>query len=314
MRVLACLLSTLLLAPVLLGASAAAQIPRDRDGRPDISGVWAAGFLTRLERPSGVNGLAVSPEQASVVERRLTRRPSGVYDPDIDWYPPEGLLNVGGELRSSWLTEPADGRMPYTAQAKAAIERADTLSEHGFDNPEERPTSERCVSGFGHAPVTAVSLVIPSQIIVAPDAVLVMTEDTDMGRIIRMGAAAPPNAVRSRAGWSVGRWEGDVLVVETTHLSTAGDPPGVLFRDAILVTEASRVIERFWLAGPDTLAYAFTVEDPALYERPWRAEIVLQRRSDRVYEYVCHEGNRGMVNALMAARLGRQEKPEPSSH
>jgi hypothetical protein len=186
------------------------------------------------------------------------------------------------------------------------MERAGVLEE-SYDNPEERPGSERCVVGYGHAPITAVSLVIPSQIITVPGAVLVMTEDTDMGRIIHLEGASPPDAVRSRAGWSRGTWEGDTLMVETTHIA-ASDPSGVLFRDAMVVGEASKVIERFRLLGPDELLYQFTVEDRSLYDRPWRAELTMRRKRDRLYEYVCHEGNRGMTNALLAGRMGRQGK------
>jgi hypothetical protein len=137
--------------------------------------------------------------------------------------------------------------------------------------------------------------------------VLVMTEDTDMGRIIYLNAPEPPDAVRTSAGWSRGTWEGDTLMVETTHIA-ANDPPGVLFRDGVVVGEGSKVIERIRLLGPDELLYQFTVEDRALYDRPWRVELAMRHKQDRVYEYVCHEGNAGMANALLAGRMGRQGK------
>jgi hypothetical protein len=132
---------------------------------------------------------------------------------------------VNGVLRSSWLVEPSDGHMPYTALAKAAMEAAEKVFKSSYDNPEERPTSERCISSLGHPPLQAISAVIPSQIVQTSDALVIWTEDTDGARIIHLTGDPPPNAIRTRAGYSAGRWEGDTLMVETTHFS-AYDPGG----------------------------------------------------------------------------------------
>lgn len=285
------------------------QPPYAADGHPDLQGVWAGDFVTELERPDGFSALIVEPDRVAELVKKLSRTPKGVYDPDNDYFRNSKLLMVDGALRSSWLVEPADGHMPYTALAKAAIDRDETLSETGFDNPEERPTSERCISGLGHPPIHGISIVIPYQIIQTPDAILVVAEDTDAGRIIYLKGDPPPDAIRSRAGYSAGRWEGDTLVVETTHFA-ADDPAGALYRDAITLTEGSRVIERFTLQSDSELRYQFSVVDPALYDRPWLAEYSLSRQGDRVYEYACHEGNFAMPSILRAGRMGLQKPPK----
>jgi len=301
----------LLAAGVLAAAPGAAQAPagfdppRTAGGRPDFGGVWSASFSTQLERPEGVADLIVAPERAAEVVKKLTWTPKGVYDPDIEFFVPNALLSINGELRSSWLIEPHDGRMPFTSLAHAAFDRSDELEDYGFDNPEERPASERCISGLGHPPLHGISAVIPSQIVQTPEAIIIATEDTDSGRIIHLDGQAPPDAMRTRAGYSAGHWEGDTLIVETTHIA-AQDPTGVVYRGDVVLTEGSRTTERFRLISANELLYGFTVTDPALYNRPWFAEYVLNRSDGAVYEYACHEGNYAMFNGLLAARIGRQ--------
>ncbi|MEQ1607390.1 MAG: hypothetical protein ABL956_00200 [Hyphomonadaceae bacterium] len=147
------------------------------------------------------------------------------------------------------------------------------------------------------------SYVIPHQIVQTPDAVVIATEDTDSARIIHLSGAQPPQIMRSRGGYSAGRWEDDTLVVETTHIS-APDPTGVVYRGPIPLAEGSRTIERFTLIAADEILYQFTVDDSSLFTAPWSAEYVLRRRPDKFHEYACHEGNYAIVNALTAARLG----------
>lgn len=308
----------LLAAVFAVHGSAAAQQPapynppRTAHGAPDLQGVWAADFITPVERPEGVAGLIVPADKAAEVIEKLAEKPpeDEPYDPDVDYFlnifPAEKLLSIGGELRSSWIVEPSDGRLPFTALAKTVISHVEEPLRARFDNPEERPGSERCIYGLGHPPITAISPVIPNQIIQTPDAIVVATEDTDAARIIHMTGTRPPDVIRTRVGYSAGHWEGDTLVVETTHLA-ASDGIGVLFRSEMILSEGSRVIERFTLIADRELLYQFSVADPALYDRPWLGEYVMTRIDDRLYEYACHEGNRGMENILTAARLGKQK-------
>jgi hypothetical protein len=298
--VIASLMLVLALAP-----SAHAQPPRTPDGKPDLQGVWYAATLTRLERPDGVSGLVIPPEKAGEAIKALTRSPKGVYDPDIDYFRPSQLLSINGELRSSWLTEPADGKMPYTQLAAASLDLVSELESYGFDNPEERAPWERCIAGMGHPPLSANSYVIPHMIVQTPDAIIIATEDTDSGRIIHLTGAAPAAVMRSRAGWSAGRWDGDTLVVTTTNVAVSG-PTGVNYRGELPVSEDSVTTERFTLTSADEILYQFTIADRLLFKAAWSAEYILKRHPGEFHEYACHEGNYAMTNALQAARLGRQ--------
>lgn len=308
MRSLIAALAVLAAAPALAQESAA-PIPRAPDGRPDLHGYWFSGFLTPLERPDGVTGLIVPPDgQAAMIEKLIAEQSEGeVYDPENDANAvPRALLEMDGALRSSWLIEPADGKLPLTTLAKAALERDGPK----YDDPENRPAPERCIDGLVNAPMAASSLMIPLQIVQMPGVMVLAMEDMEPLRIVSLTDPPQRDALRSRGGQSRGRWEDDTFVIETDSLSIS-DPGGLTWRGGAFVTTDSRVIERFRLLSADLLLYRFTIEDPSLYKAPWLAEYVLKRIASPVYEYACHEGNYAMTNILTAARLGRQKAPEP---
>jgi hypothetical protein len=100
-------------------------------------------------------------------------------------------------------------------------------------------------------------------------------------------------------GDSVGRWEGDTLVVDTTNFTEKthfrGSGPRL------------HVVERFTRTGPDTIRYQFTVDDPDTWARPWSAEVPFSTTTNRIYEYACHEGNYSMTNVLRGARAEEQQ-------
>ena len=302
----------LLAALALVASPALAQqteIPRTPQGKPDFHGYWFSGFLTPMERPDGVTALVVPPEShASLLERMKKESSEGeVYDPEFDTNGvPSALLDVNGEVRSSLLVEPADGKLPLTALAQAALKgRA-----RSFDNPENRPATERCIDGLVNAPLAGSFLLIPVQLMQTQDAFVMRMEDTDPVRIVTLNGAPRPDALRTRGGQSRGRWEGDTLVIETDRFAIA-DQKGLTWSGSALLTADSKVIERLSLSGVDTLLYQFTIEDPSLYSRPWRAEYVLKRIARPVYEYACHEANHALIHILTAARLGMQgEKTE----
>jgi hypothetical protein len=138
------------------------------------------------------------------------------------------------------------------------------------------------------------------QIVVTRDAFIVHVEMIHDARIIHMdGRPHLPPAIRRWMGDSIGRWDGDALVVETTNLKagTRGSSPGL------------RLTERFTRTGRDAIQYQVTFTDPATWTAPWTAALDMKKRPDDagVFEYACHEGNHGMSNMLSAARtLERQ--------
>jgi hypothetical protein len=270
--------------------------PRTLAGYPDLSGAWIDGFLTMLERPPAVDQLVAPPAAAEKVAQMISSRFPDVIDPDIVFQGTSELALVKGEFRTSIIVDPADGQLPYStaglALAQATIERGAR-----FDDPEDRPLPERCLGGFGVAPMRGFVLGIPRQIIQTADNVVIFTEDTGGARIVRLGAELPPPAVRSVAGSSTGRWEGDTLVIETANFSAIHPARFGLGRPLLISTE-TRVEERLTRVSDTELLVQFTVRDGDLYTQPWSGEFSFRRLEAPVFEYGCQGRNYSLPSTL----------------
>lgn len=240
-----------------------------------------------------------------------------------------GAFQIDGEWRTSILIDPPNGRYPaFTAERLAADEAArqgssrrrpndgtaywleDGLDAAGpYDNMEQRPYGERCLVGFGSTggpPMLPVLYNNHKRIVQTDDVVLIHVEMNHEARIIRMNAEHDPPEIQKWLGDSIGHWEGDTLVVETVN-----------FPDRPSFTRGSRhmkVTERFSVIDADTLLYAFTVEDPAVWTAPFSGEYVWPRSDNKVFEYACHEANYALEGIMKGARLleaeFRGEEPE----
>jgi hypothetical protein len=100
-------------------------------------------------------------------------------------------------------------------------------------------------------------------------------------------------------GDSVGHWEGDTLVVDTTNFTNK-----TRFRGS---TENLHVVERFTRVDNKTLLYRFTIEDPDTWSRPWTGEYSWPATDGKIFEYACHEGNYALTDILKGARLREKE-------
>ena len=221
---------------------------------------------------------------------------------------------VNGERRTSLIVDPPDGRVPaftLAAQKRVASLLARPTSDAtqsndpgletapgAYDDPERRPLGERCLLGFGS---TSGPPALPNyfynnlhKIVQTPNAIMILNEMVHDARIVRMNAQHLPPTIRKWMGDSVGRWDGDTLVVDTTN-----------FTDHTRFRGASRdlhVVERFTRVGPRTLLYRFTIEDAATWARPWTGEFAWPATDELLYEYACHEANYALENVLRGAR------------
>jgi hypothetical protein len=229
---------------------------------------------------------------------------------------------VGGQVRTSIVVDPPDGLVPpYTEAARKRIaaaratpastanDRQDGTAQPpgAHDNPEQRPLSERCILGFGS---TSGPPALPDyfyndlhQIVQTPDAILILNEMIHDARIVRMNAQHLPKAIRRWMGDSVGHWEGDTLVVDTTNFNDK-----TRFRGS---GENLHVVERFTRVDASTLLYRFTIEDPDTWERPWTGEYTWPATDKPIYEYACHEANYALGSILRGAR--RQETEQAAA-
>jgi hypothetical protein len=298
----------------LLGLSAASaagqayRAPRNAYGAPDLNGVWNNNALTRLQRPAGLLPLVVQPADVAAAERKLMAGYSppstaaNVGGSDSEWWDGAHLARVGGEFRTSWLVDPDDGQLPYSAEGKRLVAVFAKAQIESFDGPESRPVAgDRCLlpswGAMGpvmmNAPYNANYRFVQTR-----DQIAIMAENNSELRIIRIGAAHLPAQIKPWTGDSIGHWEKDTLVVETTNLRT--DAP--LSQAPFFFTAGAKVVERFTRVAPAALKYEFTVEDPTIFAHPWRAEMAFVAGDAPLYEFACHEGNYAMSNVLAGAR------------
>jgi len=319
-------------------AASAWQMPRTEHGHPDLQGNWTNATLTPIERPRG-QGPVLTAEQAAALEAghvETVEERAAPSDPDRP-LPPGGdnpvcidggttcynevyrdpgdrVAVVNGEPRSSLVTVPDNGRVPaFTQEAiQDMSQRRAAVAQFGaYDHPELRPLAERCIVSFGS---NAGPPMLPNYwynnnytIVQTRDHVMIMTEMVHDVRIVRLGERQPlPEGVLPWFGDSWGRWEGNTLVVETTHMN-----PAVAFRGAGFSPEG-KVIERFTRVSDDTILYEFTVDDPAVYTATWGGQVPFRRMDDLVYEYSCHEGNYALEGVLRGARFEESNPPQAS--
>ena len=300
--------------------------PRTADGQPDLQGVWTNATITPMERPAEFAEKAFFTEaEAADYEKRVVenfnsdRRRTDVgadlaFAYNDAWW--DRGTTVVKTRRTSLIVDPPNGRLP--ALTTSGKERAAALAEytkmHPADGPENRVLSERCLLWpSAGPPMLPVVYNNNYQIFQGREYVAILIEMIHDTRIIPLDDRPHlPSNVRSWLGDSRGRWEGETLVVETTNFIDKSQFPrqvsstGTQTANVPSSSDKLRVIERFTRTDPDTILYEFTVDDPAIYTRPWTAQITMTKSSNLIYEYACHEGNYSMSGILAGAR--EQEK------
>jgi hypothetical protein len=118
-------------------------------------------------------------------------------------------------------------------------------------------------------------------------------------RVVRMNSRHLPDSIRRWNGDSIGWWEGDTLLVDTTNFTSKTQFNGS--------SDQLHVVERFRRGEGNTLVYRFTIEDPATWDRAWTGEYPWVATKENLYEYACHEGNYSLQNMLKGARLKEAE-------
>jgi hypothetical protein len=224
--------------------------------------------------------------------------------------------SIDGQKRMSVIVDPPDGRIPkMLPQAQQRFARfarpTSDASENdpgfegatAYDDPERRPLGERCLLGFGSTsgpPALPVLYNNFHQIVQTPTTVLILNEMVHDARVIRMNAEHVPPTIRRWMGDSIGRWEGDTLVVDTTNFTDK-----TRFRGS---SESLHVVERFSRIDANTLRYRFTIEDPQTWAKPWSGEEAWPATDQQLYEYACHEANYALGDILRGARQREAER------
>ena len=309
-----------------------AAAPRTAWGAPDLRGIWDFRTITPLERPREMAGKEVLTEaEAGAFEERAAQRRAEadtlaipercVGSPNfVDcvgsynqlWF--DRGTEVLEDRRSSLIVDPPDGRIPDLTPA--ARERADAVAairRRPPRGPEDRRVGARCIVGFNSGPPMSPSAYNNNmQLFQTRDYVAILNEMVHDVRIIPLdGREHLPAHIRQWMGVSRGRWEGEVLVVDTRNLTDQ-----TMFKGS---GGNMHVIERFRRLDANTLLYEYTINDPESFVRPWTAVFPMRLTEGPIYEYACHEGNYSMFNLLSGARAeekaateaAKQSSPSP---
>jgi hypothetical protein len=298
--------------------------PRTPDGQPDLQGFWSNQTYTPLERRDSVTSAFYTEEEAAAIEGRAASRESSQTDPgtipDVHYdFTQFGLDRsqsaLARSLRTSLIVDPPNGKLP-PVNAEGRRRAADVTVERErmggrWDAAENNQLDDRCIIMAGAGPPMLNSGYNSNyQIVQAPGHVMILTEMIHDARVVPLSppgveGGLPPDGVRQWVGMSRGHWEGETLVVETTNLNGKNPLRGS--------SDQMRVTERFTRVADDAIAYSFTVEDGATWDRPWTAEMPMQRTRGPLFEFACHEGNYGLYNTLVGARLEEQQAAEAAA-
>jgi len=281
----------------------AGPIPRAADGHPDLTGIWSNATRTPFERPDVFAGKAtISDAEARVWEARETQRweegstidggrpvtiQGGAYN--VLFYDNgTALARIGGQKRTSMVIDPPDGHVPPLVPGARDRARRPALipgDYHSLSN------DTRCLVGNTPAvPMTPALYNNNYEIVQSADSILILLEMVHDARIVHMNAQHLPPTTRQWFGDSIGHWEGDTLVVETTN-----------FTDKTRYRGSSmdlKVTERFTRVSDKTIEYRATMEDASTWTKPWSIELAFSSVPGPLYEYACHEGNYAIVDIL----------------
>jgi len=269
-------------------------------GDPDLQGVWSYASITPLQRPQRLEDKEFySVEEAADINAQLGIErapvPGQVGDYNVIYYD-RGQIST--DLRTSLIFKPPNGRLPLREETiQQQEQQAAYRREHPADSWLDRSNWDRCITYHGVPPIST-GYNNTYQIVQNPNFVAIMVENIHDVRLIPLdGRPQLDEKIRQWNGASVGHWEGNTLVVETSNFSDKS-------RHRFPSSRNMRSIERFTRVGDQMIDYQFTIEDPEVYTSSWSAVRPMPALDDYIiYEYACHEGNYAMSNILRGARV-----------
>jgi len=252
-------------------------VPRTADGKPDLSGIWT---IVGRPRPAPTDGSIPGQLPLSPPPAPAPATPPPVGGIGLGPPPPNGspFFNIGITLK--------DG-LPFTPWAKEL--RAQRSGENNKDNPDAH-----CL------PLGLMQLHLhpqPRKIIQTPKLIVILYEaQAGVRQIFMDGRPLPKDDPQPWwYGYSIGHWDGDTLVVETTGfrddvwLDVEGSP----------LTNTGKMTERFRRVNYGNLEIEITVEDPKAYTKPWTVTVKQRVMLDTdLIEFICGENEKSVVHLV----------------
>jgi len=295
------------------GAAGGWAVGRTPWGDPDLQGVFTNSneYATPLERPAAFAGRQLSQLSAEDLAnvRRVAEQQAidglapGPRGPDYWWLE---NLDLGRRAQPWLVVDPPEGTIPpLTPDGQRRLKTNPVKSSFlggPFSGPEDLGLLERCISRSIPGSMIPVMYGNTYQFVQTPGYVVITYEIVHEARVIPLdGRPHVGGAIRSHMGDPRGRWEGDTLVVETTNFTDAAAYRGAWGRSL-------KVTERFTRAAADRIDWRATIDDPAMWTRPWTIAMPLTRDRHPVMPFECHEHNYGLANILRAARAAERAK------
>jgi hypothetical protein len=303
------------------------KVPRLKDGKPDISGVWSNASNTTLRRGGGNKNLVMTDDEAKKARaanaqnvRQQTDDNQKLSDGKLTgkdlasgrgynsfWIDPgNNYAMVKGTWRTSWIVDPPNGQVPMKGGGGGRgyggprpQNAAGRDPGYGYNNPEERNLNERClILGTSGPPIGNYLYNNNTRITQSPDYVVIESEMIHDARIIPLNAKHKPKELTPWMGDSIGWWDGDTLVVETINMQRGGG--------SAPLSPNGKITERFTRYNDRQVFYEFEVNDPETYTQTWKGQMSLNAVNG-IYEYACHEGNYALHGILAAGRKNDRE-------
>jgi hypothetical protein len=284
--------------------------PKTPWGDPDLQGIWPAAFNIPMSRPANLKDKEVLSdaefEQAKAARVKQSSDTREQFEGQVTINPPS-YWSEGGTIakQTSLVVDPPDGRQPgMTPEARKIVqaERGGLGPGQHFpdkvDAPEDFDYYSRCITrGF---PSTMLYTIYNygNDITQSPGYIVIRSEMVHEQRVIPISKdrTHPSKALKTYMGNSVGHWEGNTLVVETTNLNAQSGGGG-------RYTDAAQIVERFTRTSPTDLIWEATISDPNVWTRPYTIRYPFKLDNEyKLYEYACHEGNYMMLDSLIGAR------------
>ena len=283
------------------------------DGQPDLQGIWTNATITPLERPAEfANKPFLTEEEAAEYEKHFVEHQKESFTNDVNGPIRLAWWDSGSKMvqtrRTSIVIDPPDGKIPpLTPQALAAERARRAVTRGHIDSAKDRPLNERCIIWPTDGPPMMSSFYNNNyRIVQSQGYVSIYIEMVHDVRVIPLdGRAHLPSSVRSWMGDSVGHWDGDTLVIDTTNFNGKTS-----FRGS---DENLHVIERFKRTAEHTLLYQFTIDDPSAFTQPWTGEVPWLSAPGPLYEYDCHEGNFHSISSMLKNARRDDAKQTPAS-
>jgi hypothetical protein len=301
--------------------------PRTEHGHPDLQGLWDTGTKTPFQRPTSLGEKrSYTPEEAAEFERKA-QQANAKLDAPVDLTAPiqpvatvgqeadsgsierrHDLTRVAGEYRTSIIIDPPNGRLPVRKDFVDFFGQLQAKGSSATDGPDTLDTFTRCLPALPVPTLFPLPWNAYLQIVQTRHHVLLFSEAPHEARIVRLDGSHLQRDLRSWTGNSVGRWEGNTLVVHTL-----GFRPEQSYAMVLPMSEELELTEQFTPVGKDEVLYRFTMVDPQAFTAPVTGERTIRRADprDRILPYSCHEGNYSLEGILRGAR--QQEADAQSS-